>query len=291
MELFVQATVNGVVTAGLYALIAYGVLILLGIMNIVNFAHGEFVMLGAYLTYWIFITTGIDPLLIALPAAALVFLLALPIYKFAVRPVLNEPPVNQLALTYGISLTLQSLALILWKADLRSIDIPYANVSVNFGFVDVGLVRLSAFVVACVAIGLLQFITYYTRIGKALQAVSQNKTASALVGIDVNFVHLMTFGAAAAVAGIAGSVVSVLMYTYPFVGVPLVLKAFAIVIVGGLGSVSGTILASLVLALAESYVGTFVPNGSGWSVGVTFVLIIFALVVRPQGMFGVRDHG
>ncbi len=290
MSLFVQATVNGIVTAGLYALIAYGVLILLGIMNIVNFAHGEFVMLGAYATYWVFVTTGIDPLLIALPAAALVFLMALPIYKLAVRPVLNEPPVNQLALTYGISLILQSLALILFKADLRSIDIPYANRSISLGFADVGLVRLAAFGVACAAIGLLQFVTYYTRVGKALQAVSQNKTASALVGINVNFMHMMTFGAAAAVAGIAGSVVSVLMYTFPFVGVPLVLKAFAIVIVGGLGSVAGTILASLVLALAESYVGTFVPNGSGWSVGVTFVLIIVALLVRPQGMFGVRDH-
>jgi branched-chain amino acid transport system permease protein len=290
MELFIQATVNGIVTAGLYALIAYGVLILLGIMNIVNFAHGEFVMLGAYATYWMFVGTGIDPLIIALPAAALVFLLALPIYKLAVKPVLHEPPVNQLALTYGISLILQSLALILWKADLRSIDIPYANRSVSLGFADVGLVRLAAFGVACVAIGLLQFVTYYTRVGKALQAVSQNKTASALVGINVNFMQMMTFGAAAAVAGIAGSVVSVLMYTFPFVGVPLVLKAFAIVIVGGLGSVAGTIIASLVLALAESYVGTFVPNGSGWSVGVTFILIIVALVMRPQGMFGVRDH-
>lgn len=291
MELFIQATVNGIVTAGLYALIAYGVLLLLGIMNIVNFAHGEFVMIGAYVTYWIFVATGIDPLILALPVAAIVFLAALPIYRLAVRPVLNEPPVNQLALTYGISLTLQSLALIFWKADLRTIDVSYASRSVSFGFVDVGIVRLSAFLVACVAIGLLLFVTYHTRIGKALQAVSQNKTASALVGINVDFIHLMTFGAAAAVAGVAGSVVSVLMYTYPFVGVPLILKAFAIVIVGGLGSVGGTILASLILALAESYVGTFVPNGSGWSVGVTFVLIIIMLIFKPQGMFGVRDHG
>jgi branched-chain amino acid transport system permease protein len=291
VELFIQATVNGIITAGLYALIAYGVLILLGIMNVVNFAHGEFVMLGAFITYWAFIATGLDPLLLGVVAAVVMFFFAIAIYRFALRPVLNEPPVNQLALTYGISLTLQGIALILWNSDLRTINVSYADISISFGFVNVGLLRLASFVVACLSIGLLQFVTYYTLICKALQAVSQNKTASALVGIDVNFIQLMTFGASAAVAGIAGSVVSVLMFTYPFVGVPLVLKAFAIVIFGGLGSVLGTVLASLILALAESYVGTFVPNGSGWSVGVTFLLIIVALVVRPQGMFGVRDHG
>jgi len=291
MELFVQATVNGVITAGLYALIAYGVLILLGILNIVNFAHGEFVMLGAYLAYWAFTATGIDPLIMALPVAIGMFLFGAAIYQFGVRPVLNEPAVNQLALTYGISLTLQNLALIFWHSDLRSINVPYADISVKLGIVNVGLMRLAAFLIACVAIGALQAVTYYTRIGKALQAVSQNKTASALIGINVNFIHLTTFGIAAAVAGIAGTVVSVLMYTYPFVGVPLVLKAFTIVILGGLGSVLGTLLASLVLGLSESYVGTFVPDGSGWSEGVTFLLIIIALLVRPQGMFGVRDHG
>jgi branched-chain amino acid transport system permease protein len=291
MDLFFQATVNGIVTAGLYALIAYGVLILLGILNIVNFAHGEFVMVGAYLAYWAFIATGIDPLLIALPVAVVMFLGGMAIYQLSVRFVLQAPPVNQLALTYGISLTLQSLAVILWQSDLRTVDLPYAGVSISLGSVNIGVFRLMAFLVACLSIGMLQFITYYTRIGKALQAVSQNKTASALVGINVNFMQLMTFGTAAAVAGVAGTVVSVLMYTFPTVGVPLVLKAFAVVILGGLGSVLGTVLASVVLALAESYVGTFVPDGSGWSDGVTFLLIIVVLLVRPQGMFGVRDHG
>jgi branched-chain amino acid transport system permease protein len=291
MELFVQATANGIVTAGLYALIAYGVLILLGILNIVNFAHGEFVMIGAYLSYWAFVYTGLDPLLMALPVAAVMFLGGMAIYRLGVSSVLQAAPVNQLALTYGISLTLQNLAVILWHSDLRTVSLPYAGVSLSIGSINIGLFRLAAFFVACLSIGALQFVTYYTRLGKALQAVSQNKTASALVGIDVDFMHLMTFGAAAAVAGIAGSVVSVLLYTFPTVGVPLVLKAFAIVILGGLGSVLGTVLASLVLALLESYVGTFVPDGSGWAEGVTFLLIIGVLLVRPQGMFGVRGHG
>jgi branched-chain amino acid transport system permease protein len=291
MELFIQATVNGVATAGLYALIAYGVLILLGILNIVNFAHGEFVMVGAYLAYWGFIKTGIDPLLIALPVAIVMFLGGMAIYRLGVQKVLQAPPVNQLALTYGISLTLQNLAIIMWHSDLRTLNIPYAGMAVGFGPIKIGIFRLASFVLACVAIALLQFVTYYTRIGKALQAVSQNKVASGLVGINVEFMHLMTFGTAAAVAGVAGTVVSVLMYTFPTVGVPLVLKAFAVVILGGLGSVLGTVVASLILALTESYMGTFIPDGSGWSDGVTFLLIIVVLLVRPQGMFGVRDHG
>jgi branched-chain amino acid transport system permease protein len=290
MELWVQATVNGVITAGLYALIAYGVLILLGILNIVNFAHGEFVMIGAYLAYWAFTATGIDPLILAAPVAICMFLFGVVIFQLGVRPVLHEPPVNQLALTYGISLTLQNFALIFWHSDLRYVSVPYADISVKLGFVNIGLLRLAAFFIACLAIALLQGVTYYTRVGKALQAVSQNKVAASLVGINVNFIHLVTFGVSAAVAGIAGAVVSVLMYTYPFVGVPLVLKAFTIVILGGLGSVLGTLLASLVLGLSESYIGTFVPDGSGWSDGVTFLLIIIALLFRPQGMFGVRDH-
>ena len=290
MEMFIQATVNGIIAAGLYALVAYGLLIVLGIMNVVNFAHGEFVMIGAYFSYWAFIATGVDPLLLALPVALVMFLFGVAIYKFSVGPVLREPSINQLVLTFGISLTLQNVALLLWNADLRSINVPYADLSFRIGFVDIGVFRVAAFLLACLSIGSLQFTTHYTRFGKAMQAVSQNKVASSLVGINVNSVHLMTFGAAAATAGVAGVVVSVLMYTFPTVGGHLVLKAFAIVILGGLGSILGTIIASLVLALSESYVGTYVPHGSGWAEGVSFLLIIAVLIMRPQGMFGVRDH-
>jgi branched-chain amino acid transport system permease protein len=290
METLIQATVNGVVTAGLYALVAYGLLIVLGIMNVVNFAHGEFVMFGAYFTFWAFIVTGIDPLLLALPIALIMFVFGLAVFQFTVKPVLREPPINQLVLTFGLSLTLQNIALVLWQADLRSVNIPYADVSISIGYVDIGAYRVAAFLLACVSIVFLQFMTHYTRFGKSIQAVSQNKIASSLVGINVNSVHLFTFGAAAATAGIAGAVVSVLLYTFPTVGAHLILKAFAIVILGGLGSIGGTILASVVLGLSESYVGTFIHNGSGWAEGVSFFLIIVVLIFRPQGLFGVRDH-
>src|SRR5262245_5895868 len=182
MEMFIQATVNGIIAAGLYALVAYGLLIVLGIMNVVNFAHGEFVMIGAYFSYWAFIATGVDPLLLALPVALVMFLCGIAVYKFSVGPVLREPSINQLVLTFGISLTLQNVALLLWNADLRSINVPYADLSFRIGFVDIGVFRVAAFLLACLSIGILQFTTHYTRFGKAMQAVSQNKVASSLVG-------------------------------------------------------------------------------------------------------------
>lgn len=286
--IFLQSLANGMLIAGLYASVTLGITLVLGVMGIVNFAHGELVMLGAYTTYWLFSLLGVDPL-ISLPISGIVlFFIGLLMFRFTIRPILNDPPLNQLLLTLGVSIFFQNLAMILWKSDSRSVITAYSGISLNLGMVHIGLTRIITFFIAVSLTIALVIFLYKVRSGKAIRAVSENNTASWLIGINVKKTYLLAFGVASALAGAAGSLVSTIMYTYPMVGFKLSLKAFCILVIGGLGNIPGTLVGSLVLGLTESFVGTYVPEGSGWAEGISFVLLIVILVIKPTGLFGTR---
>lgn len=283
-----QVLVNGLLIAGLYAVVSVGLTLVLGVMGIVNFAHGEMVMLGAYLAFWLFVRFGIDPFLATIPAGTVLFALGAILYLVLLRPVLKAPPLNQLLLTLGLSIFLQNAALLLWGADFRTVATGYSDMSLALGPVRMGLNRLLTFLVSlALTVGLLLML-YRTRVGRAMRAVSQNQVGSLLIGINADRTYLLAFGAATAMAGASGALVSTVMYTMPTVGLRLALKAFAIVIIGGLGNVTGALLGSAVLSLAESVVGTFVPQGPGWAEGISFILIMLVLILRPAGFAGVR---
>lgn len=283
-----QSLANGILIAGLYAAVTLGITLVLGVMGIVNFAHGELVMLGAYTTFWLFTLLGVDPLLSIPISACVLFLVGLVIFRFTIRPILNDPPLNQLLLTLGISIFFQNLAMILWKTDSRSVNTSYSDMSLHLGPVHLGMVRLVTFLIAAgLTIGLVIYLRT-ARSGKAMRAVSENNTASWLIGINVNRTYLIAFGVASALAGAAGALVCTVMYTFPMVGFRLTLKAFCIVVLGGLGNIYGTLIGSLILGITESFVGTYVPEGSGWADGISFILIIIILVIKPTGLFGTR---
>jgi branched-chain amino acid transport system permease protein len=286
--IFLQSLANGMLIAGLYASITLGITLVLGVMGIVNFAHGELVMLGAYTTFWLFSLLGVDPL-ISLPISGIVlFFIGLFIFRFTIRPILNDPPLNQLLLTLGVSIFFQNLAMILWKSDSRSVITAYSGLSLNLGMVHLGLTRIITFFIAVALTIALVIFLYKFRSGRAMRAVSENNTASWLIGINVKKTYLLAFGVASGLAGAAGALVSTIMYTFPMVGFKLSLKAFCILVLGGLGNIPGTLVGSLILGLTESFVGTYVPEGSGWAEGISFVLLIVILVIKPTGLFGTR---
>jgi branched-chain amino acid transport system permease protein len=285
---FLQSFANGLLIAGLYAAVTLGLTLVLGVMGIVNFAHGEMVMLGAYNTFWLFTLLGIDPLLSIALSGLLLFFIGLFIYRFTIRPILNDPPLNQLLLTLGISIFLQNLAMIFWKTDSRSVMTAYSGMSLSLGEVHVGLTRLLTFLIAVGLTLFLLLFLYKARPGKAMRAVSENNTASWLIGINVQKTYLLAFGVACALAGAAGALVSTVMYTFPMVGFKLSLKAFCILVLGGLGNIPGALFGSVILGLTESFVGTYVPEGSGWAEGISFILIMIILIIKPTGLVGTR---
>jgi branched-chain amino acid transport system permease protein len=285
---FFQSLANGILIAGLYAAVTLGLTLVLGVMGIVNFAHGELVMLGAYNTFWLFALFGIDPLLSLAMSGLLLFFIGIGIYRFTIRPILKDPPLNQLLLTLGISIFFQNLAMILWKTDSRSVMTSYSGMSLHLGIVHIGFTRLITFLIAVLLTVLLVLFLHKARPGRAMRAVSENNTGSWLIGINVQRTYLLAFGVASALAGASGALVSTVMYTFPMVGFKLSLKAFCILVLGGLGNIPGALFGSLILGLTESFVGTYVPEGSGWAEGISFILLIIILLIKPTGLAGTR---
>jgi branched-chain amino acid transport system permease protein len=229
-----------------------------------------------------------DPLISIAMSGLLLFFVGLLIYRFTIRPILSDPPLNQLLLTLGISIFLQNLAMILWKADSRSVITSYSGMSLHLGMVHVGLTRLLTFLIAVGLTIFLIFFLYKARPGKAMRAVSENNTASWLIGINVQKTYLLAFGVATGLAGASGALVSTIMYTFPMVGFKIGLKAFCILVLGGLGNIPGALFGSMILGLTESFVGTYVPEGSGWAEGISFILIMVILMIKPTGLVGTR---
>jgi branched-chain amino acid transport system permease protein len=286
MELLPQVLIDSLLLSGLYTLLAVGLSLGFGVTRIINFAHGEFVMLGAYAAFWLFTLYGVDPLL-SLPLIVVGgYLLGWIVFKITVEKVLNAPHLNQILLLFGIHLSLQNIAVVLWTGDIRSAMPTYAISTWVLGDVFVIHGRLIAFAVAAIMIGGLMAWLKWTENGRAVRAVSQNRDAAVLMGINPVRMYALSFAASSALAAATGVIVSFMINITPFMGFSILLKALAIVILGGLGSIGGTIVGAAILAFSETSVSYYVPEGSGWAEGVAFALIVAILVVRPRGIAG-----
>lgn len=283
LSLIVQAVVSGVLSSGLYALVSVGLALAIGVIGIVNFAHGEFFMVGAFLTYTLFVAFGIDPVLALLFVAPALFLLGAVIYRTTIQHVLEAPELNQMLLTFGIGIVLQNLALLIWGGDPVSIaGIAYRSVGFKILGVSVGLVQLVSFGVSLALVGGLYVALSRSRLGRAMRAVAQNRVGASLVGLEVNRVYLVAFALSALLAGIGGVMIAVIQSPTPTIGLAFTLKAFSIVVLAGLGNIRGILAASLIVALAESLVATLVPNGGTLSNAVFFAIIFLALIWRSR---------
>jgi branched-chain amino acid transport system permease protein len=286
MSFLEQALVDALLLGGIYTLMVVGLALSLGVTQVINFTHGEAIMLGAYGAYWALTLLGLDPLL-ALPFLMILGAVAgYALFKVAIAPVLEAPHENQILLTFGIGLVLTNIALIAWTGNERSNNPPYAFSSFEFGDVTVSGSRLIGFCVAAVLVSGLFVWLKYGELGRACRALAQNRDAATLMGINVPHMYAFSFGVSTALAAATGAICSFIFAVTPFMGFDMLVKGFAIIILGGLGSIPGAVAGSFLLAFAETAVAYYVPNGNGWSEAVAFSVLFLTLVLRPYGILG-----
>ncbi len=279
MDMFLQACVNGLLMGGFYSLMGMGQNIIFGVMKIVNFCHGEMLMVGMYLTFILYTYFGIDPYL-AIPLVAIImFCLGAVIQHTMITPSLGTKSfTNLLFLTVGLGLLLSNGALVLFGSDYRSIRTQYSQTYIPLGPVTISLPRIISFcVLVVITIALFVFLKY-TTIGKQIRAVSQNSIGAEVVGIEVKKIYILTYGLGIALAGVAGALLTQFYTIFPTAGASFGFRALIVVVVGGLGSIPGAFFAGIFLGLLETMVALFIsPSYSDLIVFLTFIVI---LVVR-----------
>jgi branched-chain amino acid transport system permease protein len=285
MDILLQLIVNGLLIGGVYGLISVGLTLVFGVLRIVNFAHGELLMLGMFAGFWAYRLVGLDPNLTALLILPVFFLLGLGIYYSLIRPVLSAAALAQFFCTIGLSVFLQNAALLAWGADLRSVQTTYSQNYFEVGEVTVSVVRLVAFAASMVLSGGLLAFLHYTFAGKAMRAMVQNKEAAVLIGIPVGRTYAIAFAIGIACVGAAGSILVPIFQIYPSIGLNFVLTAFVVVVLGGMGSVSGAVLGGLIVGLVEALSGYFIAPTV--KEVVYYIIFLGILLVRPSGLFGI----
>lgn len=287
MTLLVQQIVLGLLAGGVYVAVAIGFSLVWGILNIVNLAHGALVIVGAYVTWWLFATFHVDPFLSLPLVAAFLFAFGYLLQRVLVNRVIRAPLFFTLLLTFGVNLVLVNLLLLLFKSDFRSVTPGYSGSGLGFGGVQVPYIRLGALAVALGVAAAVAVLLNRTRIGAAIQAVGADRDAARLVGIDLRHVYALTFAIGAACAGVAGGLISTTQAITPTAGEPYTLQAFVVVVLGGLGRVGATVVGGLLFGLIETLGQTMVPGlGAGWANAIAFAILVLVLVVRPQGLLG-----
>jgi branched-chain amino acid transport system permease protein len=281
-----QLLVSTLLLGGIYALIAVGLTLIFGIMRVVNFAHGEFLMLGMYLAFWTFTLWGVDPYVTLVVAVPLFFLVGLGVYALVIRGVVRANHNVQIFTTVGLSTVLQNAALVVWTGDFRFVRPWYSAVVLRVGGAAFNLSQVVAFAVALLFTVALFAFMKWTHAGRVMRATAQDAEAATLMGIDTDRVYRLAFAIGIACVGVAGVLVSPLYSVYPTAGLQFVLLAYVVVVLGGLGDMVGALLGSLIVAAVE-VVGSY-TFGTAWKEVIYFVLFIAVLVFRPAGLFGQR---
>lgn len=284
MTSFLQATLYGLLQGGLLGLIAVGFSLVWGVMNVVNLAHGAFVVLGAYVGWQVNDWIGLDPFLGMLVAAAVLFGLGYALQRLLINLVVNGPVFITLLLTFGLALMIVQGMNIVFSADYRSIPTSYAGDSLHLGSVQVPLGRLLAFGVSVVVTFALVALVNRTRTGLSIMATGMDRAAARLMGIRARHVYALTFGIAAALAGMAGTMVGTVGTFNPAAAGGYTLLSFVIAVLGGLGNMYGALLGGLVIGLVEAWAGQYLPGT--WINALAFLVLVLVLIFRPSGLVG-----
>jgi len=283
LEGFLQHILNGLLLGGTYALLGIGLTLIFGLMGVVNFAHGEFYTLGAYVTYATLAISGL-PFVVAVPVAITVgAILGALAERVLLRPLGGASIDTVMLVMIGLWITMQNGELLAWGGVAKAIEHPFPTEPVSLGPVSVAPIRI---VVLCAVLLLIlgsHLLINRTRIGTAMRATFQDRETAALMGIDVARIHTLTFAFGSGLAAAAGALLGSIFLVYPSMGDLASLKAFCVVILGGLGNVTGAFLGGLILGLAEEFGAGYISSGYRDAVG--FVIIIVVLIVRPSGLF------
>lgn len=284
MSSFLQATVYGLLQGGLLGLVAVGFSLVWGVMNVVNLAHGSFVILGAYIAWEMQSALGLDPFLGMFVSAAVLFVVGYVIQRGLINLVVNGPIFITLLLTFGLDLLIVQGMNIVFSANYRSIHTSYAGNSIALGSVRIPYGRLFAFLVAVAVTLLLVAFVSRTRTGMSIMATGMDRGAARLMGIRARHVYALTFALAAALAGMAGAMVGTVGTFNPAAAAGYTLLSFVIAVLGGLGNMYGALVGGLVIGLVEAWGGQYLPGT--WVNALAFLVLVIVLIVRPSGLIG-----
>jgi branched-chain amino acid transport system permease protein len=275
----------------LYGLVALGLSLVFGVTKFLNVAHGELLMFGGYASFWAFSLLGLDPFLTIPITIIFLLLIGAILYKLVFSRTVKLPEEskikNSLLVAFGLSVILQNLALRFWTADERGIPTSYAGIAFQVLGVRFPLVRLISLVVAIIFLIALQLFLRKTYTGKAIRATVQNWEAASLMGIDIHKVYLLSFAIGAALAGAAGTLVTVNYSIQPAMGLGWTMKALIVMVLGGLGNIPGTFIGGIILGVTESATSFFISSNYREVAGL--VLFLLVLIFRPQGLFGAKE--
>ena len=286
IDVLAQLGVSTVLLGGIYALIAVGLTLIFGIMRVVNFAHGEFLMLGMYVAFWAYSLWTLDPYFVLIVSIPLFFGIGYLTYVLVMRGVIHASHNVQIFTTVGLSTALQNVALVLWTGDFRTVRPWHSSVVIRVFGTAFNLSQVVAFAIALGLTLVLFAFMKWTHTGRVMRATAQDHDAATLMGVDTDKVYRLTFAIGIACVGAAGALVSPLYAVYPTAGLQFVLLAYVVVVLGGLGDMVGAMLGSLIVAAVE-VVGSYF-FGVAWKEVCYFILFIAVLVFRPAGLFGQR---
>lgn len=293
MQQFVAVLLNSLLAAGLYATMAYGLAVIYGVMRIINLAHAGLMMLGAYVTFALFTRFSLDPFLGLVIVGPLFFLFGVILYFIFGRRMAGSgtaPSIESLLLLFGVWLVLQNTAYVIWTGDTQSILTSYTMKSMEIAGVRVGLPNVFVFLASVASLVFLNILLTRTYLGKAIRAVTQNRDAALLSGVNANLISATAFGLGTAFAGIAGAMLSTLMAFTPDFGRSFLLKAFCIIVLGGMESVTGVAAGALVLALLENGLAAYTSVPTSLQDAISFAMLFVALVALPRGLPGLLVH-
>jgi branched-chain amino acid transport system permease protein len=283
-EILLQALISGVLIGLIYSLVAIGLTMIFGVMDIVNFAHGEFLMLGMYSTFWLFALFALDPLLTLPLTVMMLFVFGVMLYRLVIVRIIDAPMLSQIFTTFGLMILLRGVAQFLWKPDYRTIGSSAVSGTVRVAGIQLGTPQIAAGIGAILVTGVIYYFLNRTKLGAALEATAADKEAAKLMGIDSHKMFSLAWGIGAACAGAAGALLATFFPIFPDVGANFILLAFVVVNLGGFGSVAGAFWAGILVGVIEVMGGLLL--GPQYKLAIVLVLFLGVLMFRPQGLMG-----
>ncbi|MGA8573913.1 MAG: branched-chain amino acid ABC transporter permease [Desulfobaccales bacterium] len=284
MEILLQQLVDGVLIGLVYSLLAIGLTLIWGVMNVLNFAHGEFLMIGMFISYWLYTLAGVDPLFSIPINAVALFLLGMFIYRFIISKVTTGPLLAQLVVTFGVSIFLANFAAFIWTPNYRSIGHTLSSGTWQISGIILSIPKVVSSIGSIVTSVAVFWFLRHTRTGKAILAVEMDREAAMIMGINTERINSLSFGIGSALVGVAGALLATHYYIYPFVGGTFGLICFCIVALGGFGSIEGAFIAGIIVGVAET-VGGYLLDPA-FKLAIVFLIYLITVWIRPQGLMG-----
>jgi branched-chain amino acid transport system permease protein len=278
--MLLQGVVSGLLAGGVYAMIALGMALIFGVMRVINVAHGTLLMLGGYTTYWLFALYGLNPFLSLIISFPLLFLVGALLQKFFISHVVGAPELSSLILTFGLSIFINNMAMLSWTSDYRSVE--FLTGSFLLGPIAISKPRLVTFSFALLITLAAFLFLNKTKTGKAIRATSQHRELAQVCGINVRRIDCITFALASGLAGVGGSLVSIMFSIFPEMGRGYVFKSFLVIVLGGAGNYPGALLGGLILGVVEGL--TSLLLSAQLSEVIAYVLLVLLLLLRPTGL-------